>query len=187
MLWWFCQTRSWPWMNKISHCRQSSPLKSFSHENNILKLGGLGLGLECRPGLWHVATVSKGSENWARTAKRVGLGNKSHKDTTILLLTAWMLLLLSCDSCLFVCYSDFMAVHQLHSRISKKKCLLPPPPPFLPQVSHILNVAFGVENVFPDLFIYKTVSIVDHPDTDVLLHIQDCCDFIQQARSEVTH
>ncbi|KAF0026972.1 hypothetical protein F2P81_021709 [Scophthalmus maximus] len=52
------------------------------------------------------------------------------------------------------------------------------------QVSHILNVAFGVENVFPDLFIYKTVSILDHPDADLLLHIQDCCDFIQQARSE---
>lgn len=61
---------------------------------------------------------------------------------------------------------------------------LPPLP--LPQVSHVLNVAFGVENVFPDLFIYKTVSIQDHPDADVLLHIQDCCDFIQQARSEVT-
>uniref|UniRef100_A0A3B4UHA1 Dual specificity phosphatase 19a n=1 Tax=Seriola dumerili TaxID=41447 RepID=A0A3B4UHA1_SERDU len=52
------------------------------------------------------------------------------------------------------------------------------------KVSHVLNVAFGVENVFPDLFIYKTVSILDHPDADLLLHIQDCCDFIQQARSE---
>ncbi|KAK9537345.1 hypothetical protein VZT92_004972 [Zoarces viviparus] len=52
------------------------------------------------------------------------------------------------------------------------------------KVSHILNVAFGVENAFPDLFIYKTVSILDHPDADVLLHIQECCDFIQQARSE---
>uniref|UniRef100_A0A3Q3FAW8 Dual specificity phosphatase 19a n=1 Tax=Labrus bergylta TaxID=56723 RepID=A0A3Q3FAW8_9LABR len=33
------------------------------------------------------------------------------------------------------------------------------------KVSHILNVAFGVENVFPDLFIYRTVSIMDHPDS----------------------
>lgn len=55
------------------------------------------------------------------------------------------------------------------------------------QVSHILNVAYGVENVFPDLFIYKTVSIQDHPDADLLQHVPDCCDFIQQARSEVTH
>ncbi|XP_024142330.1 dual specificity protein phosphatase 19 [Oryzias melastigma] len=52
------------------------------------------------------------------------------------------------------------------------------------KVSHILNVAFGVENVFPDLFIYKTVSILDHPDTDLLPYIQECCDFIQQARKE---
>lgn len=54
-------------------------------------------------------------------------------------------------------------------------------------MSHILNVAFGLENVFPELFIYKTVSIQDHPDADLLLHIQDCCDFIQQAHSEVTY
>ncbi|KAM6934814.1 dual specificity protein phosphatase 19 [Xenentodon cancila] len=52
------------------------------------------------------------------------------------------------------------------------------------QVSHILNVAFGVENAFLDLFIYKTVSILDHPDADLLLYIQECCDFIQQARNE---
>ncbi|XP_045910707.1 dual specificity protein phosphatase 19a [Micropterus dolomieu] len=52
------------------------------------------------------------------------------------------------------------------------------------KVSHILNVAFGVENAFPDLFLYKTVSILDHPDTDLLPHIQDCSDFIQQARKE---
>ncbi|XP_005755542.1 dual specificity protein phosphatase 19-like [Pundamilia nyererei] len=52
------------------------------------------------------------------------------------------------------------------------------------KVSHILNVAFGVENVFPDLFIYKTVSILDHPDTDLLPHLQECCDFIQQAQTE---
>uniref|UniRef100_A0A3B5ASJ4 Dual specificity protein phosphatase 19-like n=1 Tax=Stegastes partitus TaxID=144197 RepID=A0A3B5ASJ4_9TELE len=52
------------------------------------------------------------------------------------------------------------------------------------KVTHVLNVAFGVENVFPDLFIYKTVSILDHPDTDLLPHIQECCDFIQQAHSE---
>ncbi|XP_028249242.1 dual specificity protein phosphatase 19 [Parambassis ranga] len=52
------------------------------------------------------------------------------------------------------------------------------------KVSHILNVAFGVENVFPDLFIYKTVSILDQPDADLLLHIQECCDFIQQANNE---
>ncbi|XP_061735376.1 dual specificity protein phosphatase 19a isoform X2 [Nerophis ophidion] len=52
------------------------------------------------------------------------------------------------------------------------------------KVSHILNVAFGVENVFPDLFVYKTVSILDQPDTDLVPHLQECCDFILQARAE---
>lgn len=61
------------------------------------------------------------------------------------------------------------------------------PPSLRLQVSHILNVAYGVENVFPELFIYKTVSIQDHPDADLLLHISECCDFIQQARSEVIY
>ncbi|XP_072300244.1 dual specificity protein phosphatase 19-like [Eucyclogobius newberryi] len=52
------------------------------------------------------------------------------------------------------------------------------------KVSHILNVAFGVDNVFPELFIYKTVSIKDQPDTDLSLHIQDCCGFISEAQNE---
>ncbi|XP_020784741.1 dual specificity protein phosphatase 19 isoform X1 [Boleophthalmus pectinirostris] len=52
------------------------------------------------------------------------------------------------------------------------------------KVSHILNVAFGVDNVFPELFIYKTVSILDQPDTPLIGHIQECCDFITQARTE---
>ncbi|XP_061649005.1 dual specificity protein phosphatase 19-like [Phyllopteryx taeniolatus] len=52
------------------------------------------------------------------------------------------------------------------------------------KVSHILNVAFGVDNVFPDLFIYKTLSILDHPDTPLLPYLKECCHFIQQARHE---
>ncbi|KAG7256637.1 hypothetical protein CRUP_005161 [Coryphaenoides rupestris] len=53
-----------------------------------------------------------------------------------------------------------------------------------PQVSHILNVAYGVENVFPLLFIYKSVQILDQPDTELTAHINDCCLFIQQAQEE---
>uniref|UniRef100_A0A3P8UDD3 Dual specificity phosphatase 19a n=1 Tax=Cynoglossus semilaevis TaxID=244447 RepID=A0A3P8UDD3_CYNSE len=52
------------------------------------------------------------------------------------------------------------------------------------QITHILNVAFRVENVFPDLFVYKTVSILDQPDVDLPPHLQDCCDFIQKAHAE---
>ncbi|TSR51424.1 Nucleoporin NUP53 [Bagarius yarrelli] len=52
------------------------------------------------------------------------------------------------------------------------------------QVTHILNVAYGVENAFPDLFIYKTVSILDLPDTDIISHLHECAQFIDQAKSE---
>lgn len=53
------------------------------------------------------------------------------------------------------------------------------------QVTHILNVAYGVENAFPDLFIYKTLSILDLPDTDIISHLYECAQFIDQAKAEV--
>ncbi|KAJ8012952.1 hypothetical protein DPEC_G00048230 [Dallia pectoralis] len=52
------------------------------------------------------------------------------------------------------------------------------------KVSHLLNVAYGVENAFPDLFIYKTLSILDLPDTDITSYFQECCKFIDQANAE---
>ncbi|XP_076858304.1 dual specificity protein phosphatase 19 isoform X2 [Brachyhypopomus gauderio] len=52
------------------------------------------------------------------------------------------------------------------------------------KVTHILNVAYGVENAFPDLFIYKTLSILDLPDTDIISHLQECAQFIDQAKAE---
>ncbi|XP_062312153.1 dual specificity protein phosphatase 19a [Osmerus eperlanus] len=52
------------------------------------------------------------------------------------------------------------------------------------KVSHILNVAYGVENAFPDLFIYKSVRILDQPDTDITSYLQECSQFIDQAHSE---
>ncbi|XP_077435313.1 dual specificity protein phosphatase 19-like isoform X3 [Vanacampus margaritifer] len=52
------------------------------------------------------------------------------------------------------------------------------------KVSHILNVAFGVDNAFPDLFIYKTLSILDRPDALLPPLLDECCRFIQQARRE---
>ncbi|CDQ62020.1 unnamed protein product [Oncorhynchus mykiss] len=52
------------------------------------------------------------------------------------------------------------------------------------KVSHILNVAYGVENAFPDLFIYKTLSILDVPDTDITSYFQECSKFIDQANAE---
>uniref|UniRef100_A0A3B1KK71 Dual specificity phosphatase 19a n=1 Tax=Astyanax mexicanus TaxID=7994 RepID=A0A3B1KK71_ASTMX len=52
------------------------------------------------------------------------------------------------------------------------------------KVTHILNVAYGVENAFPDLFIYKTLSILDLPDADIISHLQECTQFIEQAKAE---
>ncbi|XP_064831617.1 dual specificity protein phosphatase 19-like [Oncorhynchus masou masou] len=52
------------------------------------------------------------------------------------------------------------------------------------KVSHILNVAYGVENAFPDLFIYKTLSILDVSDTDITSYFQECSKFIDQAYKE---
>uniref|UniRef100_A0A8C7JF74 Dual specificity phosphatase 19a n=1 Tax=Oncorhynchus kisutch TaxID=8019 RepID=A0A8C7JF74_ONCKI len=52
------------------------------------------------------------------------------------------------------------------------------------KASHILNVAYGVENAFPDLFIYKTLSILDVSDTDITSSFQECSKFIDQANKE---
>ncbi|XP_056144953.1 dual specificity protein phosphatase 19a [Lampris incognitus] len=52
------------------------------------------------------------------------------------------------------------------------------------KVSHVLNVAYGVENVFPELFVYKNVRILDLPDSDLTSHITECSSFIQQAHNE---
>ncbi|CAB1328080.1 unnamed protein product [Coregonus sp. 'balchen'] len=52
------------------------------------------------------------------------------------------------------------------------------------QVSHVLNVAYGVKNSFPDLFSYKTVTILDIPETDITSYLQECSQFIDQAKTE---
>ncbi|KAI1899499.1 hypothetical protein AGOR_G00062430 [Albula goreensis] len=52
------------------------------------------------------------------------------------------------------------------------------------KVSHILNVAYGVENSFPDLFVYKTLNILDLPDTIITSYFKECSQFIDQAKAE---
>ncbi|KAK6325084.1 hypothetical protein J4Q44_G00044260 [Coregonus suidteri] len=52
------------------------------------------------------------------------------------------------------------------------------------KVSHVLNVAYGVKNSFPDLFSYKTVTILDIPETDITSYLQECSQFIDQAKTE---
>ncbi|MBN3300216.1 dual specificity protein phosphatase 19 [Amia ocellicauda] len=52
------------------------------------------------------------------------------------------------------------------------------------KVTHILNVAYGVENAFPDQFIYKSFSILDLPQTIISEYFQECSEFIEQAKTE---
>ncbi|XP_035847977.1 dual specificity protein phosphatase 19-like [Sander lucioperca] len=52
------------------------------------------------------------------------------------------------------------------------------------KVSHVLNVAYGVTNLFPDQLIYKTLQILDLPDTDITSYVGECTSFIDQAREQ---
>ncbi|CAL8254333.1 unnamed protein product [Lota lota] len=52
------------------------------------------------------------------------------------------------------------------------------------KVSHVLNVAYGVGNLFPDQFTYKTVNILDVPDTPITSYLADCSSFIDLAKAK---
>ncbi|KAM6997130.1 dual specificity protein phosphatase 19-like isoform 1-T2 [Tautogolabrus adspersus] len=52
------------------------------------------------------------------------------------------------------------------------------------KVSHVLNVAYGVNNLFPDQFVYKTLEILDLPDTDITTYLGECSSFIDRAREQ---
>ncbi|XP_059179822.1 dual specificity protein phosphatase 19-like [Centropristis striata] len=52
------------------------------------------------------------------------------------------------------------------------------------KVSHVLNVAYGVTNLFPDQLIYKTLQILDLPDTDITSYLGECSSFIDQAQEQ---
>ncbi|XP_007236155.2 dual specificity protein phosphatase 19b [Astyanax mexicanus] len=52
------------------------------------------------------------------------------------------------------------------------------------KVTHILNVAYGVENAFPDLFTYKTITMLDLPETQLTSYFPQCFEFIAQAREQ---
>lgn len=57
---------------------------------------------------------------------------------------------------------------------------------FLFKVTHILNVAYGVENAFPNEFTYKSISILDLPETSILSYFPECFEFIEQAKMKVS-
>lgn len=72
------------------------------------------------------------------------------------------------------------------SGVNCSRSFTPPPPPLsLFQVTHVLNVAFGVDNLFPGQLVYKTLRILDLPDTDITSYFEECSSFIDQARQQV--
>uniref|UniRef100_A0A8C5MIV0 Dual specificity protein phosphatase 19 n=1 Tax=Leptobrachium leishanense TaxID=445787 RepID=A0A8C5MIV0_9ANUR len=52
------------------------------------------------------------------------------------------------------------------------------------KVTHILNVAYGVENVFPEEFNYKKISILDLPETEITSYFPECFEFIEHAKKQ---
>ncbi|XP_056609909.1 dual specificity protein phosphatase 19b [Triplophysa dalaica] len=52
------------------------------------------------------------------------------------------------------------------------------------KVTHVLNVAYGVENAFPGVFIYKTVTMLDLPETDITSYFPQCFEFINHASQQ---
>ncbi|XP_068588150.1 dual specificity protein phosphatase 19-like isoform X2 [Cebidichthys violaceus] len=52
------------------------------------------------------------------------------------------------------------------------------------QVSHVLNVAYGVTNLYADQLVYKTLQILDLPDTDITSYVGECSSFIDGAREK---
>ncbi|XP_028603867.2 dual specificity protein phosphatase 19 [Podarcis muralis] len=50
------------------------------------------------------------------------------------------------------------------------------------RVTHVLNVAYGVANAFPNDYIYKTIPILDLPETDIASYFPECFEFIEQVK-----
>ncbi|XP_078536612.1 dual specificity protein phosphatase 19 [Lissotriton helveticus] len=52
------------------------------------------------------------------------------------------------------------------------------------KVTHILNVAYGVANAFPDDFKCKSISILDLPETDITSYFLESFDFLEKVKKE---
>ncbi|KAM9727494.1 dual specificity protein phosphatase 19-like isoform 1-T2 [Menidia menidia] len=52
------------------------------------------------------------------------------------------------------------------------------------QVSHVLNVAYGVPNLFPEEITYKTLQILDLPETPITSYLEESSCFIDRAREQ---
>ncbi|XP_034066624.1 dual specificity protein phosphatase 19-like [Gymnodraco acuticeps] len=52
------------------------------------------------------------------------------------------------------------------------------------KVTHVLNVAYGVSNLLPDQLVYKTLQILDIPETNITSYLEECSGFIELARQQ---
>ncbi|XP_054166274.1 uncharacterized protein DDB_G0280205-like [Oppia nitens] len=50
------------------------------------------------------------------------------------------------------------------------------------EVTHILNLAYGVDNAFEDDYNYKKLEILDLPETDITVYFDDCFEYIDEGR-----
>lgn len=48
-------------------------------------------------------------------------------------------------------------------------------------ITHILNLAPGVDNMFEDELNYKKIEILDLPETNILQYVDECYDFISEG------
>ena len=49
------------------------------------------------------------------------------------------------------------------------------------RITHILNVASGIPNFFPEKFTYKQIEILDLPEQNIVLDLEKCFHFIDEA------
>ena len=50
------------------------------------------------------------------------------------------------------------------------------------EITHILNLAYGVTNTFEDDYNYKKLDILDTPETQIKTYFEECFEFIDEAR-----
>lgn len=50
------------------------------------------------------------------------------------------------------------------------------------EVTHIINLATGVQNSFPEKFTYKNIEVRDLPNSNIMQHFEECNYFIDDVR-----
>jgi protein-tyrosine phosphatase len=50
------------------------------------------------------------------------------------------------------------------------------------EITHILNLGYGVQNAFEDDYNYKKLDILDTPETDIRKYFDECFEFIDEGR-----